>query len=146
MKTEIKFRVWDKFQKKYIFEGFHVIGEVTVFGGIDSVINETWKERSKQLNYQTTIEAWDDFVVELFSGLKDKNAKDIYEGDILLGWSTKFEVEFINGSIGYFTNKGKDFKEFHSFATHLHLSILNGICSQLEVVGSINKNPEVLKK
>ena len=81
MNNEIKFRAWDKFQNKYVFTGFHICGEVCAFGGMESVIDETWKERSAKLGYTSTIEAWNDFEFEQYTGLNDSNNVDIYHKD-----------------------------------------------------------------
>ena len=70
---ELKFRMWDKFQKKYVFEGFHVCGEVTCVGGMEIVISETWEKRKKALGYETSLEAWNDFEIEQFTGATDIN-------------------------------------------------------------------------
>jgi len=83
MEREIKFRCWDKFQKKYIFTGFHICGEVTAFCGMDMVIHQTWKERSEKLGYKTTLEAWNDFEFEEFTGVQDIKGVDIYEFDVV---------------------------------------------------------------
>lgn len=78
LQREIKFRAWDTFQKKYVFVGFHVVGEVTAFGGIDSIVRETYKARGKSF-----IEAYCDFILEQFACVTDKNGADVYEGDLM---------------------------------------------------------------
>lgn len=76
-----KFRVWDKFQKKYVFTDFSVVGEVTVSRGIDSIIQETFEDRRRG-KILHSVDMYDDFTVEQALGRQDINLREVYEGDI----------------------------------------------------------------
>ena len=64
-----------------------------------------------------------------YTGLKDKNKKEIYEGDILKDADFTFSVEFIGGCF---------------------CKVLDGegyviIDTDIEIIGNIYENPELLK-
>lgn len=146
MEREIKFRAWDEFQKKYVFTGFHICGEVTAFGGMESVIYETWKERSAALGYTSTIEAWNDFEFEQFTGVLDSNGKEIYESDKVKLWhyydddnndeSVISEVKFMQG--GFVVEA--DFGDYDLTT----IGWAKDISERIEVIGNVRENSELL--
>lgn len=151
---EIKFRVWDKFTQTYPFIGYHVIGEVTVFNGIEQHIRETYKERLKwhidnlkkegrynENHYMGTIDFWNHFIEEQFTGLHDKNGVEIYEGDIIK-W---FGHEVENGKQVYPVRTHVIGGEIDKWINDQH--VLRNIISMqgVEIIGNIHENPELLE-
>jgi len=73
-----------------------------------------------------------------YTGIKDKNGREIYEGDIFDS-HFKWIVEFNNGMFGCQTNAG--------FST-LNYLLANRAKAKTEsyVIGNIYENPELIKK
>lgn len=103
---KIKFRVYDKADKKYIDEYplIDIDGELLFQDQTDGHLFE--KGHSV-------------FIIEQFTGFQDSEGKDIYEGDIVIGlWdgeldysSQKVKVEFKNGAFreNYFNRPIADY-------------------------------------
>ena len=111
---EIKFRAWDIKRKRYM-------NDLTVIKVLPLALD---KETSEGL-----------LQVEQYTGLKDINGVDIYEGDILEDgsgdpieyWTVKFEDgKFIGSTQGV----DEDISEL----------------TDLEVIGNIHENPELLEE
>lgn len=150
---EIKFRAFDTKNKKWLcgyeqMGGFGLMGECVIFG-----------EWANQLG---PIDQWKDISIMQFTGLKDKNGKEIYEGDIvqdITDWTfikcgskthcLSSSAESIDTEKnGHFTRyiveyNGAGFDPFQipSLGGYEYEDLNAGKC---EVIGNIQQNPELL--
>ena len=120
----IKFRAWDRTKKKMVKEGFFI----NSFGNPVAWIKGELVEAFEPMNYE----------LMQFTGLKDKNGKEIYEGDILMETDNAGYIHW-NGAGAYYQlievgkNGCPDFEG------------IDGIMPKLGIIGNIWENPELLK-
>jgi len=132
---EIKFRAWDKKTKVMIYDiqdhrdCDDCLGER---GGAKDFLEYGCENFGDFLNS-------DRFDVMQYTGLKDKNGKEIYEGDIvdLDSWAGTQQIVFIEGAFCLANEKGDYVGDIH-YCQHAGRK-------QSEVIGNIYENPELLK-
>lgn len=147
-KREIRFRVWDSKAEHFWKDGssgedgygwnedwlcITMDGQVAIFDSASSV-------------YVKSISALQDrFVIQQFTGLKDKNGKEIYCGDIVKGYFDTDEVEdyiWLSLTDKEKKNGWKLFKidmDIVEFARQQ-------LPEELEIVGNVMENPNLLSE
>ena len=134
---EIKFRAWDKEKKEMIYQDkktcFHIADG---FVGIDN--NDNYREWSWNGGYNCELMQ--------YTGQKDKNKKEIFDGDIL-GWKDE-KLEVVKGHNGFdlasslFKYPHQTWKEKPTCGT----INMTGYTSKSKIIGNIYENPELLDK
>lgn len=129
----LKFRVWDREREYYLDE--------TELAGITPDGKYIWYIEEEEIS-KLGIEGG--YILEQYTGLKDKNGKEIYEGDILGGiWERGFiswcekckQLQYHIADIGCMACSGD--------TNWYELAEDDG---KLEVVGNVHENPDLLEQ
>ena len=88
----------------------------------------------------------DEYIVEQYTGLKDANGKEIYEGDILAWHSNIYRK---HDWVGFVLYRGAGFAVQESDKSYSSPEWLDCACRKdaniIEVIGNIHDNPELLE-
>jgi len=137
---EIKFRAWSEEGNKmitpcdemYCLENGTLYTRIAVWENMDQ-----YRERKKNYDFEG--------VLMQYTGLKDKNGKDIYEGDIL---GEKLEIDGKMELCGYPVSWWAENAMFAIDISYLKdntiLDPMHEVFTGLEVIGNIYENPELL--
>jgi uncharacterized phage protein (TIGR01671 family) len=119
---EIKFRAWDTEDKK--FENYFQMNNLGILATFDPMIAEWGRVKDGR------------YILMQYTGLKDKNGKEIYEGDVVRDCDTSdcvFEVKWHDKAVGYYMPD--EFDEEYAYPMSQ---------VKLEVIGNIYENPDLL--
>jgi uncharacterized phage protein (TIGR01671 family) len=136
MNREIKFRAWDK-EKKVLMpvklmdwsEWWVSCNPIGINGPL------TYGERNSFKNEKT-----DRHILMQFTGLKDKNGREIYEGDFVKGhWWDRGKSHRHIGIVQY------GMASFSVVGVKQYLGMSDLLNPTYEVIGNIYENPELLE-
>ena len=124
MTRQIKFRAWNKVTKEKIWDSVYIDQDGDFFP-VESV------------DYSGDILQQNGYVeVEQFTGLFDKNDKEIYEGDI---YKQSWGTETVIGKIAY----GDMARYWIILSENIHICEIK---ITGEVIGNIHENPELFRE
>lgn len=118
-----KFRAWDKVFKEMVQVNALVLDE--------QVVKVTYK------NGNVAKEDMKEYELMQSTGLKDKNGKEIFEGDVLT--SQNYPV---NGVVEFRTDLGL---WVHYLKGYSYFEYLGNVAGIKEIIGNIYENPELLE-
>lgn len=118
----IKFRAWDKQEKKWLLGyeysnlgGFSMFGETMMMGEYANLLSSYFPKDIERIELMQ------------FTGLLDKNGKEIYEGDIVIAHFTTEDGEAYRYVV-----------EIPDIYTRTYLD-------RLEIIGNIYENSDLIK-
>lgn len=133
MNREIKFRAWDKTVSKMVEIGEMVVGETTT----------AWIKNIDGSSHMIVHGESGEFMQ--YTGLKDKNGKEIYEGDILE--KDVYDKPFSDTRKSCKMTMKIVFSEgaYHGITIKNQKGYRYGVGVGGEIIGNIYQNPELLK-
>lgn len=130
---EIGYRAWLKEEKRFIYPKL-ILND---FGSVVEIAYNDIDISSDEIIERRFI--IEDVVLEQFTGLRDKNGKKIYEGDLVK------EIVYGRKSVIWEVRYHQDgcCFELHRITGAYYGDSLLGDSSQYEVIGDIHRNPEL---
>jgi len=147
MKHEIKFRAWDNDYKKMVHS---VVCETFELGISFEGVVIGFEQENNTKDKPASIGVFPARFSPLqFTGLFDKNSKEIYEEDIVQQFSDddpyfRYVVLFKNGAFGYQPH-GEDY-DFIPYAGNPHFKWNKNMSDKLEIIGNVYETPELIPK
>ena len=123
---EIKFRAWDKRRQQF---HWGISNVCLTLGG-----NLMWQFGFKSPDFLDKEEA-EDYVLQQYTGLHDKNGEEIYEGDIIRDNEKKNHKVLWDSSL----------YGWSPFGCHIPWSV-GSLPKHFEVIGNIYENPELVEE
>lgn len=127
------------------FRGKHVDDDEWVYGDLIIDNAENYFIHIREEKRQVAHMVYPDTVGQ-FTGLLDKNGKEIYEGDVVsYRYPIRRHDSFVRNEINYIGFRQSECK-FIVVCKNRHHDLHEPYNLQVEVIGNIHENPELLKQ
>jgi uncharacterized phage protein (TIGR01671 family) len=135
MKRELKFRAWDKYTSKML--------EQKGISGSNSYISflDFYYDNSEDRNFGSVI---NDLILMQFTGIHDKNGKEIFEGDLLQYDGYNFRL--INKEKIYQIRYDDNLAQYYAYnlENSFDTFLVVRAWKESKIIGNIYENPELL--
>lgn len=113
----MKYRIWDETRKEYVqdYDDFHINPD-----GELSIISLMWEGEQEWCKP-------DRYIIEQYTGLKDKNGKEIFEGDVIEAHSGEYYM-------GVW-----EYESTHTIEDIRSLPDVFMFCDEIEIIGNIHE-------
>jgi len=129
---EIKYRFWDTINQEMSDIALMIDGDGIIYEwDLYSMDSDGWDL------YSMDIDETNRYIPMRYTGLKDKNGKEIYEGDIVYS-----ELGEHSGKVVF--GRGRFYLDF--FDTNIIMTFMYENRHKLRVMGNIYQNPDLLKE
>lgn len=140
MNREIKFRVWDKTSESMLYQDDFERVELDTKNKMVALIAEEESNKPHYvLDYEDGIEA----EIMQYTGLKDVNGKEVYEGDIVSFYNDEEYMFKSTNALVIYESAAFILEHEKLGKEYLGEVDIEGMC--VKVIGNIYENPELLE-
>ena len=139
MTRELKFRAWDNYSKSFVEDDEYLIGLDGKFYKMDFYSGiENYEDGNLIFN------ELDNITLSQFTGLKDKNGKEIFEGDLLQYDGYNFKL--INKEKIYQVRYDDNLAQYYAYnlENSFDTFLVVRAWKESKIIGNIYQNPELL--
>jgi len=139
----IKFRAWDNKEKKMLYDS-----DLETYGtpliSLEGILCSSWTSEGGG-GVEKLVDEQDRYILQQFTGLLDKNGKEIYEGDVI-------EIDYRSIAVDCTIYKGEVFFNTDRSLSNLEWGLWTkkgyhrtDFLGELKIIGNIYENPELLE-
>lgn len=133
MKTEIKFRIWCPKHRTFAYMD-NILDTIVTING-----------QRRNIGYYEEYDLGENLIIQQFTGLSDKNGKEIYEGDVIKTYREYVLVVVFENGAFILTNKQKTYSTLLGWQSDYESNEMDWVdLDDIEVIGNIYENQNYL--